>query len=135
SRRFVKKLPWIGPAAYSVLHGMKAGIKDAVSPQVLFTDLGIKYLGPVDGHDELALEGALRRAKTYGGPVLVHAVTRKGAGYAPAENHEAYQMHATGVMDPRTHRATSSASAPDWTSVFSDELIAQAQDRRDIVAI
>lgn len=135
SRRIVKKLPWIGPAAYSVLHGMKAGIKDAVSPQVLFTDLGIKYLGPVDGHDELALEGALRRAKAYGGPVLVHAVTRKGAGYAPAENHKADQMHATGVMDPRTGRSTSSGSVPDWTSVFSDELITQAQNRDDIVAI
>ncbi|MCK0092220.1 1-deoxy-D-xylulose-5-phosphate synthase [Rhodococcus sp. F64268] len=133
-RRMVKKIPWLGAAAYSVLHGMKTGLKDAVSPQVLFTDLGIKYLGPVDGHDEPALEAALRRAKAYGGPVIVHAVTRKGAGYAPAENHEADQMHATGVMDPRTGRATSS-SKPDWTSVFSDELIAHAEAREDVVAI
>ncbi|MGU3583424.1 1-deoxy-D-xylulose-5-phosphate synthase [Rhodococcus sp. C26F] len=134
SRRIVKRIPWIGSAAYSVLHGMKAGVKDAVSPQVLFTDLGIKYLGPVDGHDEQAMESALRRAKAYGGPVLVHAVTRKGAGYAPAENHLADQMHATGVMDPRTGRAKS-ASAPDWTSVFSDELIALGEKRKDVVAI
>ncbi|KSZ59510.1 1-deoxy-D-xylulose-5-phosphate synthase [Rhodococcus pyridinivorans KG-16] len=134
SRRIVKRIPWIGSAAYSVLHGMKAGVKDAVSPQVLFTDLGIKYLGPVDGHDEQAMESALRRAKAYGGPVLVHAVTRKGAGYAPAENHLADQMHATGVMDPRTGRAKS-ASAPDWTSVFSDELIALGEKRDDVVAI
>ncbi len=134
SRRIVKRIPWIGSAAYSVLHGMKTGVKDAVSPQVLFTDLGIKYLGPVDGHDEQAMESALRRAKAYGGPVLVHAVTRKGAGYAPAENHLADQMHATGVMDPRTGRAKS-ASAPDWTSVFSDELIALGEKREDVVAI
>ena len=134
SRRIVKRIPWIGSAAYSVLHGMKSGVKDAVSPQVLFTDLGIKYLGPVDGHDEQAMESALRRAKAYGGPVLVHAVTRKGAGYAPAENHLADQMHATGVMDPRTGRAKS-ASAPDWTSVFSDELIALGEKREDVVAI
>ncbi|WP_455901718.1 1-deoxy-D-xylulose-5-phosphate synthase [Rhodococcus gordoniae] len=134
SRRIVKRIPWIGSAAYSVLHGMKAGVKDAVSPQVLFTDLGIKYLGPVDGHDEQAMESALRRAKAYGGPVLVHAVTRKGAGYAPAENHLADQMHATGVMDPRTGRAKA-ASAPDWTSVFSDELIALGEQREDVVAI
>ncbi|MFD6856623.1 1-deoxy-D-xylulose-5-phosphate synthase [Rhodococcus sp. NPDC060090] len=133
-RRMVKKIPWLGAVAYSVLHGMKSGIKDVVSPQVLFTDLGIKYLGPVDGHDEPALEAALRHAKAYGGPVIVHAVTRKGAGYAPAENHKADQMHATGVMDPRTGRATSS-SKPDWTSVFSDELIARAETRDDIVAI
>ena len=134
SRRIVKRIPWIGSAAYSVLHGMKSGVKDAVSPQVLFTDLGIKYLGPVDGHDEQAMESALRRAKAYGGPVLVHAVTRKGAGYAPAENHLADQMHATGVMDPRTGRAKST-SAPDWTSVFSDELIALGEKREDVVAI
>ncbi|WP_226435702.1 1-deoxy-D-xylulose-5-phosphate synthase, partial [Rhodococcus yananensis] len=134
-RRFVKRIPWIGSAAYSVLHGMKAGVKDAVSPQVLFTDLGIKYMGPVDGHDEAALESALRRAKAYGGPVIVHVVTRKGAGYAPAENHVADQMHATGVMDPRTGRATSSSAEPDWTSVFADELLTLAEERTDVVAI
>jgi len=134
-RRFVKRIPWIGSAAYSVLHGMKAGVKDAVSPQVLFTDLGIKYMGPVDGHDEAALESALCRAKAYGGPVIVHVVTRKGAGYAPAENHVADQMHATGVMDPRTGRATSSSAEPDWTSVFADELLTLAEERTDVVAI
>ncbi len=133
-RRMVKKLPWVGRTAYSVLHGMKAGLKDAVAPQVMFTDLGIKYLGPVDGHDEAALESALRRAKAFGGPVIVHAVTRKGMGYAPAENHVADQMHSTGVIDPLTGKATGSASA-DWTSVFSAELIDQASHRQDIVAI
>ncbi|BAH55075.1 1-deoxy-D-xylulose-5-phosphate synthase [Rhodococcus opacus B4] len=133
-RRMVKKLPWVGRTAYSVLHGMKAGLKDAVAPQVMFTDLGIKYLGPVDGHDEAALESALRRAKAFGGPVIVHAVTRKGMGYAPAENHVADQMHSTGVIDPVTGKSAGSASA-DWTSVFSAELIDQASHRQDIVAI
>ncbi|MBV6756019.1 MULTISPECIES: 1-deoxy-D-xylulose-5-phosphate synthase [Rhodococcus] len=133
-RRMVKKLPWVGRTAYSVLHGMKAGLKDAVAPQVMFTDLGIKYLGPVDGHDEAALESALRRAKAFGGPVIVHAVTRKGMGYAPAENHVADQMHSTGVIDPVTGKSAGSASA-DWTSVFSAELIEQASHRQDIVAI
>ncbi|RDI16210.1 1-deoxy-D-xylulose-5-phosphate synthase [Rhodococcus sp. AG1013] len=133
-RRMVKKMPWVGRAAYQLLHGMKAGLKDAVSPQVMFTDLGIKYLGPVDGHDEVAMESALRRAKAFGGPVIVHAVTRKGMGYAPAENHVADQMHATGVIDPLTGRSRGT-SAPDWTSVFSAELIAQAEQRDDVVAI
>ncbi|NLE79492.1 MAG: 1-deoxy-D-xylulose-5-phosphate synthase [Rhodococcus sp.] len=133
-RRIVKKLPGVGRAAYSVLHGMKAGLKDAVSPQVMFTDLGIKYLGPVDGHDEAAMEAALRRAKAFGGPVIVHAVTRKGMGYAPAENHVADQMHATGVIDPLTGKATT-VSVPDWTSVFTTELIEQAAERKDVVAI
>ncbi|WP_305095203.1 1-deoxy-D-xylulose-5-phosphate synthase [Prescottella sp. R16] len=133
-RRMVKKMPWVGRAAYQLLHGMKAGLKDTVSPQVLFTDLGLKYLGPVDGHDEAAMESALRRAKAFGGPVIVHAVTRKGMGYAPAENHVADQMHATGVIDPLTGKSRT-ASAPDWTSVFSSELIARAEERDDIVAI
>ncbi|WP_206037558.1 1-deoxy-D-xylulose-5-phosphate synthase [Rhodococcus sp. HNM0569] len=133
-RRAVTRMPWIGRTAYSVLHGMKTGLKDAVSPQVLFTDLGIKYLGPVDGHDLGALESALRHAKAFGGPVIVHAVTRKGMGYAPAENHVADQMHSTGVIDPLTGKATSQ-SAPDWTSVFSAELVEQARTREDIVAI
>ncbi|RVW03987.1 1-deoxy-D-xylulose-5-phosphate synthase [Rhodococcus xishaensis] len=133
-RRMVKETPLVGQAAYQLLHAMKAGLKDAVSPQVMFTDLGIKYLGPVDGHDEAAMESALRRAKAFGGPVIVHAVTRKGMGYAPAENHVADQMHATGVMDPLTGKSRG-ASAPDWTSVFSMELIEQAEQRDDIVAI
>ncbi|MBJ8345087.1 1-deoxy-D-xylulose-5-phosphate synthase [Antrihabitans sp. YC2-6] len=134
SRKFVQRIPYIGLSAYSVLHGIKVGLKDAMSPQVLFADLGIKYLGPVDGHDQTALESALRRAKDFGGPVIVHAVTRKGMGYAPAENHEADQMHACGVIDPLTGLATSTA-APDWTSVFSAELINHGAKRKDIVAI
>lgn len=134
SRTFVKRIPLVGRGAYSILHGMKAGVKDAVSPQVMFTDLGIKYLGPVDGHDEIAMESALRRAKTFGGPVIVHAVTRKGMGYAHAENHVADQMHSTGVIDPLTGKSTSQ-SGPDWTSVFSDEIVRQGSERDDVVAI
>lgn len=132
-RRVLARVPG-GRTTYSVLHGIKAGLKDAMSPQMLFTDLGIKYLGPVDGHDQQAMESALRRAKDFGGPVIVHAVTRKGMGYEHAENHEADQMHSVAVIDPLTGKSTS-ASQPDWTSVFSDELIAQAEQRDDVVAI
>ncbi|MGL4305295.1 MAG: 1-deoxy-D-xylulose-5-phosphate synthase [Mycobacteriaceae bacterium] len=134
SRRAVKSFPFIGRTAYTLLHGMKAGIKDAVSPQVMFADLGIKYLGPVDGHNLDAMESALRRAKDFGGPVIVHAVTRKGMGYAPAENDEADQMHSTGVIDPITGQATA-VPTPDWTSVFSSALVEQGTRRKDIVAI
>lgn len=133
-RKAIKGIPVVGDAAYAMLHGMKAGIKDAVSPQALFSDLGIKYLGPVDGHDLGALEAALRRAKDFGGTVIVHAVTRKGMGYLPAENHKDDQMHATGVIDPETGLAKSKP-ARDWTSVFSEELIDIASAREDVVAI
>ena len=133
-RKHLQGLPVVGQAAYSVLHGVKAGLKDAMAPQAMFTDLGIKYLGPIDGHDQAAMEAALRRAKDFGGPVIVHAVTRKGMGYAPAENHEADQMHSTGVIDPVTGEPVS-APGPDWTSVFSAELVAQGARRPELVAI
>ena len=125
----------LGKAVYSVLHGIKAGLKDAVSPQELFADLGIKYIGPVDGHNLAATEAALRLAKDFGGPVIVHAVTRKGMGYVHAENNEADQMHATGVIDPETGKPLSTSSSVDWTSVFSDELCAIGAERDDVVAI
>ncbi|MCH5642532.1 1-deoxy-D-xylulose-5-phosphate synthase [Gordonia sp. ABSL49_1] len=134
SRKAVKQLPVVGEPAYAVLHGMKSGLKDLLSPQAMFTDLGLKYVGPVDGHDVDAVESALRSARDFGGPVIVHVVTRKGMGYAPAENHEADQMHATGIIDPVTGRATSVAPQ-DWTSVFSAALLDAGAARDDVVAI
>ena len=133
-RSALRGVPVIGEAAYQAIHSVKAGIKDAVAPQVMFTDLGLKYVGPIDGHDEHAVENALRHARGFNAPVIVHVVTRKGMGYAPAENDEAEQMHACGIIDPETGLATN-AAPPGWTSVFSDALIAYAARRRDIVAI
>ncbi len=133
-RSAVRAIPVIGEVCFQAMHSVKAGLKDAVSPQAMFTDLGLKYVGPIDGHDEHAVETALRHARGYNRPVIVHVVTRKGMGYAPAENDEAEQMHACGIIDPETGQATKIA-APGWTSVFSDALIAYAGARRDIVAI
>ncbi len=133
-RSAVRAIPLIGEVCFQAMHSVKAGIKDAVSPQAMFTDLGLKYVGPIDGHDEHAVENALRHARGYNRPVIVHVVTRKGMGYAPAENDEAEQMHACGVIDPHTGLATKE-SAPGWTSVFSEALIDYAAKRRDIVAI
>ncbi|GAB37294.1 MULTISPECIES: 1-deoxy-D-xylulose-5-phosphate synthase [Gordonia] len=134
SRRVMQMLPVVGGPAYAVLHGMKSGIKDLLAPQQMFTDLGLKYVGPVDGHDVDALEAAFARARSFGGPVIVHAVTRKGNGYIHAENHVADQMHSTGVIDPKTGRAKS-VSAQDWTSVFSAALLEAGATRPDVVAI
>ncbi len=122
------------PFVYKFLHGVKAGVKDMMSPQELFSDLGLKYVGPVDGHDLVALEAALQRAKDFGESVIVHAVTRKGEGYEPAEHDEAEKMHACVVIDPVTGRAKTTP-AVDWTSVFSEALIAHGEQRDDIVAI
>jgi len=133
-RDVVRSLPLVGEACYHFLHSVKAGIKDSLSPQLLFTDLGLKYVGPVDGHDERAVEVALRRARGFGAPVIVHVVTRKGMGYPPAEADEAEQMHSTVPIDPVTGQVTKVAG-PGWTTVFSDALIEYAKKRRDIVAI
>src|SRR6478672_8845538 len=116
-RRAVRGVPVIGEFCYQCMHSIKAGIKDALSPQVMFTDLGLKYVGPIDGHDEHAVEAALRHARGFNAPVIVHVVTRKGMGYAPAEDDEEDQMHSTGVIDPLTGLATSVAG-PGWTSAF-----------------
>lgn len=133
-RDALRAIPLAGKIAYRFMHSVKAGIKDSLSPQLLFTDLGLKYVGPVDGHDERAVEVALRRARDFGRPVIVHVVTRKGMGYAPAEDDEAEQMHSCGVIDPVTGRATK-IPGPGWTATFSDALITYGRQRRDIVAI
>lgn len=133
-RKAVRGVPMIGEFCYQCMHSIKAGIKDALSPQVMFTDLGLKYVGPIDGHDEAAVESALRHARAFKAPVVVHVVTRKGMGYAPAENDVDDQMHACGVIDPETGLATT-IPGPGWTSTFSDTLIRLAAKRRDVVAI
>ncbi|MFZ9248625.1 MAG: 1-deoxy-D-xylulose-5-phosphate synthase [Candidatus Nanopelagicales bacterium] len=124
----------IGRPVFEALHGMKKGIKDVFAPQGLFEDLGLKYIGPVNGHDEDLIENALQYAKRFHGPVMVHVITEKGKGYAPALEDEAEKFHATGVIDPATGRPVS-ASVTTWTSVFSDELVAIGKERKDVVAI
>jgi 1-deoxy-D-xylulose-5-phosphate synthase len=111
-------------------------LSDNVAPLALFADLGITYVGPIDGHDRAAVEAALHRAKTLGGPVIVHAVTRKGMGYQPAESHTADRMHGPGPFDPQTGQPRDSAEpASSWTSVFSEQLVRHGAERADIVAI
>jgi 1-deoxy-D-xylulose-5-phosphate synthase len=128
------RTPVVGSAVYDALHGVKRGIKDVLAPQGLFEDLGLKYLGPVDGHDLEALENALVLARGFGGPVIVHCVTRKGYGYPPAENDEADQMHQSRGFDPRTGQA-SMVGGRTWTAVFGDEIVRLGERRDDIVAI
>ena len=133
-KRIVKRAPVVGGPTYDALHGLKKGVKDMVAPQGMFEDLGLKYIGPIPGHDLEALEFALARAKSYNGPVIVHAITEKGYGYRPAELDEADHLHGIGVIDPETGKSVA-GSVPTWTSVFSDEIVkAGAIDER-VVAI
>ena len=123
-----------GRFAWRWLHGLKKGLKDVVAPQGLFEDLGIKYIGPVDGHDTDALERALGRAKAYGRPVIVHAITEKGRGYKPAEEDIADRFHAVGVIHPETGLPVA-PSRFGWTKVFADEIVRIGHRRPDVVAI
>ncbi|WP_027947032.1 1-deoxy-D-xylulose-5-phosphate synthase [Amycolatopsis taiwanensis] len=125
--------PVVGKTIYAALHAAKAGIKDALIPQMMFSDLGLKYLGPVDGHDLAALEKALHAAKAFGGAVIVHAVTEKGHGYPPAVNDGHDQMHQTDPIDPET--GLPKPKGLSWTSVFGAELARIGDERPDVVAI
>ena len=130
----LRRAPVVGAPMERALHGVKKGIKDIVAPQGLFEDLGLKYIGPVDGHDCAAVESALRRAKSFGGPVLVHVLTEKGRGYEPARRDEADQFHAVGVINPETGLPFEIAGR-SWTDEFADEMVALGSERADIVGI
>ena len=133
-KEVLSKTPVVGTPIYETLHGMKKGIKDIVAPQGMFEDLGLKYVGPIDGHDIVAMERAFAQAREFGEPVLVHVITEKGRGHKPAVADEAEKFHAVGVVDPETGTPLAK-SATSWTSVFADELIALGRTRKDIVAI
>ncbi|TVZ03707.1 1-deoxy-D-xylulose-5-phosphate synthase [Trebonia kvetii] len=145
----VSATPLVGSPLFGALHGAKKGLKDFLQPQVLFEDLGIKYIGPIDGHDEAATEHALRQAHEYGGPVLVHVITRKGFGYPLAEQNEEDCLHqvpgtagkpATAPKTAKPGSASTAAAAPKpvkraWSDVYSDEMVAIGARRPDVVAI
>ena len=135
SRLFAK----MGPYARAFYRGVRGGVHGFLSRftnnQDLYANLDIKYLGPVNGHDVKAMEAVLRQAKSYGAPVIVHAITEKGKGYEPARRDLDDQFHAVGKIDPATGKALSSSSAVGWTDVFGDELVTQAEHNDKIVAI
>jgi 1-deoxy-D-xylulose-5-phosphate synthase len=134
-KRNVSRAPLVGTAAYDVLHGIKIGLKDLLAPQGMFSDLGLKYVGPIDGHDVAEVERALLQAKQFGGPVLVHCLTRKGNGFSAAEAHEEDRFHAVGKIDSTTGESLAGPSATKWTDVFSDELLRLGSVDERVVAI
>jgi 1-deoxy-D-xylulose-5-phosphate synthase len=130
--------PLVGAPLYEALHGLKKGLKDVLQPQVLFEDLGLKYLGPVDGHDEQAVEQAMRWARDFGGPVLVHVITRKGFGYPLAEENEEdclHQVSPAAAPSVPGRAARQPVPGRPWTQEFGEELAAIGARRPDVVAI
>ncbi|WP_127793597.1 1-deoxy-D-xylulose-5-phosphate synthase [Agromyces sp. LHK192] len=136
SRRAFDRL---GGPARAFYRGVRGGLHGFLARftnnEALYSNLDIKYVGPVDGHDEHAMEAALRQAKHYGAPVIVHAITEKGRGYQPALNDVADQFHAVGQIDPETGESLETSSVPSWTSVFADELVRLAERDDRIVGI
>ncbi len=134
-RSTLERTPVVGQAMYETLHGVKKGIKDIVAPQQgMFEDLGLKYLGPIDGHDEQSVESALTRARDFGGPCIVHVITQKGRGYQPAMDDEADQWHGIGKFNPETGLPFE-VSGRIWTDEFADEMVRIGAERPDVVAI
>jgi len=129
----------LGPGGRALYRGVRGGTHGFLSRftnnEALYSNLDIKYLGPIDGHDFAALDETLRLAKSYGAPVIVHAITEKGRGYAPARNDEADQFHAVGKIDPATGEPLGGSDAVAWTDVFADALVRAGERRDDIIAI
>ena len=123
-----------GRAAFDALHGLKQGLKDVLVPSAFFEDLGIKYIGPVDGHDITAVEFALTRAREYAEPVIVHVITEKGRGYTPAEEHVPDRFHAVGKIHPETGLPVV-AERFGWTAVFAEEILSLARGDKRIVGV
>ncbi|MEV1243291.1 1-deoxy-D-xylulose-5-phosphate synthase [Nonomuraea sp. NPDC049750] len=133
TRDILDRTPMIGRPLFDALHGAKKGLKDFVAPQGMFEDLGLKYVGPIDGHDRAAVEQALHLAKQFSGPVIVHCITEKGRGYPPAEQSDE-RFHQVKVIDPDTG-VPLRVAGEDWTSVFAGELVRIGAERPDVVAI
>lgn len=117
----------------TVMHGKRA-LKGLLTEQSMFEDLGLKYIGPIDGHDQRHVEHALRQARDLGGPVLVHVLTVKGRGYSPAEQDVADRFHAVGRIHPETGLPIE-PSRFGWTKVFADEMLKAGRERDDLVAL
>lgn len=135
SKRFFESFGLLGRLTYSAARGAGKGLLATFAPGGLFPNLDIKYIGPVDGHDIEAMEAALRQAKNYGYPVIVHAMTQKGKGFDPAMLNEEDQFHAVGQIDPTTGESLEEKSGPSWTGVFSDEIVKIADQRPDVIGI
>lgn len=135
SAAFFAKFGTVGRWTYRAVRAAGKGLFGSVVPQGMFPNLDIKYIGPIDGHDLSAVEEALKQAKTYGQPALVHVITQKGKGYDPAMLHEDDQFHAVGQIDPTTGESLELNSGPSWTGVFADEIVSLAEQNSRIVGI
>ena len=130
----LREVPVIGEYLDRAMDGVRAGLREAIAnPNGFFETLGVRYIGPVDGHDIVSLERVLRQAAEHEGPIVVHALTQKGRGYAPAETDGEKCLHDAPVFDART-------GPPQWapagyTQAFAEAIVAAAERDERIVAL
>lgn len=134
-KRGVTRMPLVGQGMYDLMHGFKTGVKDVLAPQGMFSDLGIKYTGPIDGHDIGQVISHLESARQFGGPVIVHCITRKGKGFRAAEANEEDQFHSIGRINEFTGEPISAAVQATWTDAFAEAMVQIGERREDVVAI
>ena len=144
-RSLLREIPGVGDLAYSGVHSMTSGLRELVTPHTFFEALGVRYAGPIDGHDIAQMEQAFLRAAEWNGPIVVHVLTQKGRGYAPAEEDEVQRLHdvkasSAPLTAARRSRPTSDKHyepdlAPTYTEEFSRALLKQGEARDDVVAL
>lgn len=135
SRKFFSRFGVVGRLVYATLRGAGKGLLGTFTPKSMFPNLDLKYIGPIDGHDIEALEQALKQAKQYGAPVIVHAITQKGRGFPLAEEHVDDQFHAVGQIDRNTGQSLETSSGPSWTGIFADEIVKVAELNHKVVGL
>jgi 1-deoxy-D-xylulose-5-phosphate synthase len=133
----LRDIPGVGGLAYSSVQGLYSAIREVIEPTAFFETLGVRYVGPIDGHDIAGMEHALLQAASNDGPIVVHVLTQKGRGYLPAEEDDEKHLHDA----PATGFAVDSGPVPGWsaprgyTQAFSESVIAAAERDPRIVTI
>lgn len=129
----LNRIPGIGPGMVDAMRKTKSSIKQIIIPGMLFEDMGLTYLGPVDGHNIPQLIKTFQEAKRFEGPILVHVLTQKGRGYEPAMRHPA-RFHGAGPFDVKTGLPVGKSN-PTYTDVFSTVMRKMGDRRKDVAAV
>jgi 1-deoxy-D-xylulose-5-phosphate synthase len=135
SEQIIENLPLVGDLGRRTVKGVKAALREMVDePTAFFETLGVRYVGPIDGHDLEQLEDTLRNAAGYEGAIVVHVLTQKGKGYRFAEDDDEKNLHDVPVFDPAIGPVAAKV-APSWTNAFTDALLTIAAEQKEIHAI
>ncbi len=131
----LRELPAVGPLAYTSLQGVYSALREVIEPTEFFEALGVRYVGPIDGHDVMSMEQALRQADEFEGPMVVHVLTQKGRGYGPAETDDEKCLHDAPVFDPAVDPTEKSRALKGYTQAFNEAMCDIGERRPEVVAI